>query len=207
MEIGQLAAFCVTVVLAGIVVFQCKKNRTKGGAAKEWRAHGTLSGRHHARMKIKDYGTVSIELYADEAPITVTNFINLTKRGFYNGLTFHRVIDGFMIQGGDPKHDGTGGSEQRIRGEFPSNGVENPLLHKRGAISMARSAGADSASSQFFLVQRDSSHLDGDYAVFGYVTDGMEVIDRICEETKIQDNDGSVAREDQPVIEEIAMID
>ncbi len=206
MDIRQLAAFCVTVLLAGIVVFQCK-NQKKDSAKKEFSTLRSVSGRHHVRIKVKNYGMISVELYADEAPITVTNFISLVKRGFYNGLTFHRVIDGFMIQGGDPNHNGTGGSEQRIRGEFPSNGINNQLLHKRGAISMARSQNADSASSQFFLVQQDSSHLDGDYAVFGYVTDGMEVVDRICKETKIQDNDGTVAREDQPVIEEITMID
>ena len=127
-----------------------------------------LSGRHHVVINVKDYGSISVELYADEAPITVTNFVKLAKEGFYDGLTFHRIMEGFMMQGGDPLGTGMGGSDQTIKGEFASNGVENPLTHTRGAISMARSQNPDSASSQFFIVHEDSTFLDGDYAVFGY---------------------------------------
>ncbi|MCI7813141.1 MAG: peptidylprolyl isomerase [Lachnospiraceae bacterium] len=206
MDVRQLIAFVITVLLAGLVVSKCSKN--KGKISQDgFSAVGSLSGRHHVQMRVKDYGTMVIELDADNAPVTVTNFVGLVRRGFYNGLTFHRVIDGFMIQGGDPNHDGTGGSEQRIVGEFPDNGAKNPLLHKRGAISMARSGDMNSASSQFFIVQRDCEHLDGSYAVFGHVTEGMEIVDQICAQTPIQDNNGAVAREDQPVIEEIKILD
>ena len=125
----------------------------------------------------------------------------------YDGLTFHRIISGFMIQGGDPLGTGMGGSEREIKGEFDSNGVKNPLSHTRGAISMARAQRKDSASSQFFIVHEDSTFLDGEYACFGYVTDGMDVVDAICEDTKVEDNNGTVAKENQPVIESIKVID
>lgn len=148
-----------------------------------------------------------MELYGDEAPITVANFLKLAKDGFYDGLTFHRIISGFMIQGGDPLGTGMGGSDQEIKGEFSNNGVENPLSHTRGAISMARSQIKDSASSQFFIVHEDSTFLDGDYACFGYVTEGMEVVDAICKDTKVEDNNGSVAKANQPVIESIEVVD
>lgn len=164
-------------------------------------------GTHHVNIKVKDYGTISVELDGDKAPITVSNFIELAKAGFYDGLTFHRIIDGFMIQGGDPLGNGRGGSEETIKGEFSSNGVENPLTHTRGAISMARSQVKDSASSQFFIVHQDSPSLDGDYAVFGYVTEGMEIVDQICGDTKVEDNNGTVAKENQPVIESVEVVD
>ena len=121
---------------------------------------------------------IKIELYPDKAPITVENFENLVKEGFYNGLTFHRVISGFMIQGGDPL--GTGGSKKKIKGEFRSNGVQNDIKHVRGVISMARSANPDSASSQFFIMHKDAPHLDGQYAAFGKVVEGIEVVDEIA---------------------------
>ena len=166
-----------------------------------------LTGKHHAEIVIAEYGKLELELDADVAPITVTNFVNLAKKGFYNGLTFHRIMSGFMIQGGDPLGTGMGGSEREIKGEFDSNGVKNTLSHTRGAISMARSQRKDSASSQFFIVHKDSTFLDGEYACFGYVTDGMEVLDAICEDTKVEDNNGTVAKENQPVIESIKVID
>ena len=147
------------------------------------------------------------ELYPEIAPNTVNNFISLVKKGYYDGLIFHRVINGFMIQGGDPLGTGLGGSDEEIKGEFASNGVENPLSHTRGAISMARSQIKDSASSQFFIVHEDSTFLDGEYACFGYVTEGMEVVDAICQATKVEDNNGTVARENQPVIESVEVID
>ena len=165
------------------------------------------AGKHHVEITVKDYGTINVELDGDAAPITVANFLDLAGNGFYDGLTFHRIISGFMIQGGDPLGTGMGGSEREIKGEFDSNGVKNPLSHTRGAISMARAQRKDSASSQFFIVHEDSTFLDGEYACFGYVTDGMDVVDAICEDTKVEDNNGTVAKENQPVIESIKVID
>lgn len=166
-----------------------------------------LSGLHHAEIKVKDYGTIYVELDADTAPITVTNFVNLANEGFYDGLTFHRIISGFMIQGGDPNGNGTGGSEKTIKGEFSENGVENDITHDRGVISMARSQDYDSASSQFFIMHAEAYYLDGQYAAFGHVTDGMDIVDKICEDTPVQDSNGTVKAEDQPVIESIVITD
>lgn len=166
-----------------------------------------LSGLHHIEIDVKDKGTIKAELDADTAPITVTNFVDLAKSGFYNGLTFHRIIDGFMIQGGDPQGNGMGGSDENIKGEFSDNGVKNDLSHVRGTISMARAQAPDSASSQFFIVHKDSTFLDGSYAAFGKVTEGMEVVDQICAETPVEDDNGTVAKESQPVITEIRVID
>lgn len=162
-----------------------------------------LSGKINAEINIKDYGVIKLELDADSAPITVTNFVNLVNDKFYDGLTFHRIIDGFMIQGGDPLENGTGGSEKTIKGEFKNNGVENNISHTRGTISMARSQANDSASSQFFIVQSDSTFLDGSYAGFGHITSGMEIVDKICKDTKTEDDNGTVKKENQPVIESI----
>ncbi len=182
-----------------------------------------------AVIKIKDQGEITVALDAKAAPITVANFVNLAKSDFYNGLTFHRIIEGFMIQGGDPNGNGTGGSEKNIKGEFSANGIENSLKHDRGVISMARSgsvyeqylamgyklsdlpkeAKADieramnSASSQFFIVHKDSAHLDGSYAAFGKVTQGMDIVDKLAEKTPVTDGNGTVAKENQPVIESI----
>lgn len=125
-------------------------------------------------------GEIKAELYPDVAPVTVKNFIDLIKKGFYNGLTFHRVIEGFMIQGGCPKGNGTGGPGYCIKGEFRANGVKNDLKHERGVLSMARAMDPDSAGSQFFIMHETSPHLDGQYAAFGKVTDGMNVVDRIA---------------------------
>lgn len=165
------------------------------------------TGKHHAEIVVKNYGTIALELDADVAPITVENFANLVNEGFYNGLTFHRIISGFMIQGGDPLGNGTGGSSKNIKGEFASNGVKNSISHVRGTISMARSSMPNSASSQFFIVHKDSTFLDGQYAAFGTVTSGMDVVDKICEDTVVEDNNGTVAKNNQPVIEKITMID
>ena len=167
----------------------------------------TLTGKHHAEIVVQDYGTIKVELDADQAPITVQNFIDLANSGFYDGLTFHRIIEGFMIQGGDPNGDGTGGSGHTIRGEFTQNGVNNTLSHTRGAISMARSSAMNSASSQFFIVHEDSTYLDGSYAVFGYVTEGMDVVDAIATSVSAEDSNGTVAKENQPIIEKITIID
>lgn len=166
-----------------------------------------LTGTHHAAIEVKDYGEIDVELDADTAPITVTNFVKLVQDNFYDGLTFHRIIDGFMIQGGDPNGDGTGGADENIKGEFSSNGVKNDISHVRGTISMARSTDPDSASSQFFIVQADSTSLDGDYAAFGHVTSGMDVVDQICKDAKPTDGNGTIAKDQQPVIESIRMVD
>jgi peptidyl-prolyl cis-trans isomerase B (cyclophilin B) len=165
------------------------------------------TGAHHAEMVVKDYGTVKMELYADIAPITVANFAKLVNEGFYNGLTFHRIMSGFMIQGGDPLGNGTGGSDEEIKGEFALNGVENSISHTRGTISMARASAYNSASSQFFIMHQDYTGLDGAYAAFGKVTDGMEVVDKICKNVIPVDNNGTVLKNEQPVIESIKMID
>ncbi len=133
------------------------------------------------QIEMDNGGIIKIELYADKAPITVANFEKLVKEGFYDGLIFHRVISGFMIQGGDPTGTGMGGSGERIKGEFAINGVKNDISHLRGVISMARSQMPDSASSQFFICHADATFLDGQYAAFGKVTEGMEVVDEIAE--------------------------
>lgn len=164
-------------------------------------------GIHHAEIVIKDFGTVKVELDGDTAPITVQNFMDLANAGFYDGLTFHRIMEGFMIQGGDPNGDGTGGSEKTIKGEFSANGVNNDISHKKGVISMARAQDPDSASSQFFIVQEDSEFLDGQYAAFGHVTEGMEFVDIIAKEAKPIDDNGTIPKEEQPVIETIKIID
>lgn len=148
------------------------------------------------------------ELYPEKAPNTVNNFISLANKGFYDGLTFHRIIDGFMIQGGDPEGTGMGGSDETIKGEFSANGVENNLSHTRGAISMARnSVSMDSASSQFFIVQSDSTYLDGQYACFGYVTSGMDIVDQICKDAQPTDGNGTIPAAEQPVITAVRVID
>lgn len=166
-----------------------------------------LTGTHHAEIEVKDYGTIEVELDADSAPVTVTNFVKLAQDGFYDGLTFHRIIEGFMIQGGDPNGDGTGGFDENIKGEFSNNGVENNISHTRGTISMARAQDPDSGSSQFFIVQADSTFLDGDYAGFGHVTEGMDIVDKICEDAKPTDDNGTISKEEQPVIEKVTIID
>lgn len=165
------------------------------------------TGKHHAKIEIKNYGTIELELDADIAPITVANFAKLVNEGFYDGLTFHRIIDGFMIQGGDPEGTGMGGSNENIQGEFALNGVKNTISHVRGTISMARSRAYNSASSQFFIVHKDSTFLDEQYAGFGKVTSGIEIVDKICEDIQVEDDNGTVLKQNQPIIEKIQMID
>ena len=168
---------------------------------------------HHASIEVEGYGTIHVELYGDEAPETVENFVKLANQGFYNGLTFHRIMDNFMIQGGDPKGNGTGGyevdgKEQNIKGEFSANGVNNDIKHVRGTISMARGNEYNSASSQFFIVHQTSSSntasLDGKYAAFGMVTSGMDIVDKICSDIK-EGSNGAVNKADQPVIKSITI--
>ena len=164
---------------------------------------------HHATIKIKDYGTVHVELFGNEAPITVNNFVNLANKGFYDGLTFHRIMEDFMAQGGCPKGNGTGDSGTDIKGEFTANGFDNPVKHVRGTISMARGDDPDSASSQFFIVHKTSENntaaLDGKYAAFGMITDGMDVIDAMIKDTVKAGYTESVPSYDQPIIESITI--
>lgn len=166
-----------------------------------------LTGKINVLITVKDNGNIKLELDADNSPITVTNFINLVNKKFYDGLTFHRIIKGFMIQGGDPEHNGTGGSSKTIKGEFSENGITNNISHKRGVISMARSNDMNSASSQFFIVHEDSTFLDGKYAAFGKVLEGMDVVDKIAETVKTTDDNGTVEFKNQPVIESIRVVD
>lgn len=158
-----------------------------------------------AVIDVKDYGKITVELKPDIAPITVGNFKKLVSEHFYDGLTFHRIMEGFMIQGGDPLGNGTGGSDETIVGEFSQNGFENTLSHTRGVISMARSNDPNSASSQFFIVHEDSTFLDGQYASFGVVTDGMDVVDKIAKDAKPTDNNGTITASEQPVINSITL--
>ena len=190
------AGVCVAV-LAGVLIWAL----TSGSGSAE-------SGKHHVAITVRDYGTITVELDADAAPITVQNFLDLAGSGFYDGLTFHRIMEGFMIQGGDPEGTGMGGSDETIKGEFSANGVENNLSHTRGAISMARnSVSMDSASSQFFIVQSDSTYLDGQYACFGYVTSGMDIVDQICKDAQPTDGNGTIPAAEQPVITAVRVID
>ncbi len=167
---------------------------------------GYNTGKHHATIEVEGFGTIKLELNATNAPVTVSNFAHLVNEKFYDGLTFHRIIKDFMIQGGDPEGNGTGGSDINILGEFSQNGVVNAIQHKRGVISMARSQDNNSASSQFFIVHKDSEHLDNAYAAFGKVTDGMDVVDAIAE-VPVEDGNGTVKPENQPVIKSIVMDD
>ena len=162
-----------------------------------------------AEISVKDYGKITVKLDPKAAPRTVKNFVTLANSGFYNGLTFHRIMNGFMMQGGDPNGNGTGSSSENIYGEFKENGFDNPLSHTKGAISMARNSfDMNSASSQFFIVQDDRavSSLDGKYACFGYVTDGLDLVDKICADAKPTDNNGTIPADQQPIIESIKII-
>ncbi len=198
---GLIIIIMIIIILLIVFLAVSKGGNTtnKGG--------NNLSGKHHIIIDIKNYGQIEAELDADQAPITVTNFIKLAESGFYDGLTFHRIIDGFMMQGGDPNGDGTGGSKDTIKGEFSSNGVDNNISHVRGTLSMARTEVNNSATSQFFIVHQDYFSLDGKYAGFGHVTKGMEIVDKICETAKPVDNNGLIARNEQPVINSIKVVD
>ncbi len=165
----------------------------------------SVTATHYADIDIKGYGTVTVALDSTSAPETVFNFMSLAESGFYDGLTFHRIMEGFMMQGGDPKGNGTGGSDKTVTGEFAANGIENPLSHVRGAISMARSSAYNSGSSQFFIVHKDSTFLDGQYAAFGYVTEGMDIVDAICTAAEPTDDNGTIPAEKQPIINTITV--
>jgi len=155
----------------------------------------------YATIDIQDYGTIEVKLEPDSAPVTVDNFIKLAESGFYEGLTFHRIMEGFMMQGGAPKNE----EAETIVGEFTLNGYLNQLSHTRGAISMARTPEYNSASSQFFIVHEDSTFLDGQYAAFGYVTKGIEVVDAVCEASEPTDNNGTIPEDKQPIITSVTI--
>lgn len=170
---------------------------------------GNNSMIYHIEIEIENYGVIKAELDGTQAPITVENFVELARSGFYNGSSFHRNIKGFMIQGGSPNGTGTGGSGKTIKGEFSENKVYyNNIKHERGTISMARNnVSMDSASSQFFIVQKTHPNLDGYYAAFGHVTEGIEIVDKILEDTPVEDDNGTTLKENQPVITRITVVD
>ena len=155
---------------------------------------------YYADIDIADYGQITVKLNQAEAPVTCANFVALAEDGFYDGLTFHRIMADFMMQGGDPEGTGMGGSENNIVGEFTQNGYENNITHKRGVISMARANDPNSASSQFFICHADSEFLDGAYAAFGEVTEGLDVVDAVCETAQPTDNNGTIPADEQPVM-------
>ena len=161
----------------------------------------------YVRIEMENGDVMRGELYPEIAPITVENFIKLVESGFYDGLIFHRVIPGFMIQGGCPQGTGMGGPGWTIKGEFAANGVENNLKHERGVLSMARAMSPNSGGSQFFIMVEDAPHLDGQYAAFGHVTDGQDVVDKVAADAVPLDDNGTMAPEDQPVIKSIKIID
>ena len=167
----------------------------------------TLEGLHHAEIYIKDYGIVAVELDADTAPITVSNFVDLANKGFYDGTKFHRIMEGFVVQGGAPRTDWTE-PVGRIKGEFSDNGIENNISHTEGVLSMARMSNSfNSASSQFFIMVGDNTYLDGQYAAFGHVTDGYDIVKKISEDARPTDSNGTIRPEEQPVIEKIVILD
>lgn len=192
--IGAIALVCITLIIVIVLVSRSGNNSDTFN-----------NGQYYADIVIKDYGTITVSLDTESAPETVENFVALANDGFYDGLTFHRIIEGFMMQGGDPNGNGTGGSGKNVIGEFSANGYENNISHVRGTISMARSSDYNSASSQFFIVQQDSTYLDGQYAGFGTVVEGMDIVDSICESAAPTDSNGSISTEDQPVIETITI--
>ena len=211
----KIIAFAVVLCMGLALLAGCGSNSTPeeqpaeepAEQQQEVREKADPIGIHHAEIEIADYGTIKLELDGDTAPLTVQNFMDLANAGFYDGLTFHRIMDGFMIQGGDPNGDGTGGSDKNITGEFAMNGIENNISHVKGVISMARAMDPDSGSSQFFITVADSDFLDGQYAAFGHVTEGQDVADKIAADAKPLDDNGTIAKEEQPVITAIRIID
>lgn len=198
----------ISILIALVMIFTLSACGSEKTESPDIQYNPEPYGIHHAIITVENYGEIHLELDGDTAPVTVKNFVELAKSGFYDGLTFHRIIESFMIQGGDPDGNGQGGSEEVIIGEFESNGIENDISHKRGVISMARlSDDPNSASSQFFIMHRTSTYLDGDYAAFGHVTEGMTVVDKIASEAIVEDENGTVAAKNQPVIKSIVITD
>ncbi len=201
---SKKSGILILVLSAVLLLTACGSKTAPEPAATPAGSAGQL---RHAEITVKDYGTIKLELDEGAAPITVANFIQLAQSGFYDGLTFHRIMDGFMIQGGDPDGNGTGGSKETIKGEFAKNGVSNPISHVKGTISMARSNDPNSARSQFFITVADATFLDGSYAAFGRVTEGMEVAEQIAKDARPIDSNGTIPPEQQPVIEKIVITD
>ena len=195
-NIKKIISVLFTVVLLCGIFSSCKSDAEKQASKNEEKSHPV------ATIAVKDYGVIVVELYQDIAPNTVANFISLANEGFYNGLTFHRVINGFMIQGGDPDGNGTGGPGYSIKGEFTANGFENNLSHVPGVISMARSTSYDSAGSQFFICTADCTGLDGQYASFGKVTSGLDVAYEIAKQ-----GSNSNSTPDEPIVIERIVVD
>ena len=200
---------CIVLLLvSALLLCACgKKQEAAPAAAAAEQAEGTFQTVRHAEITVRDYGVIKLELDEGSAPITVANFIKLAQEGCYDGLTFHRIMDGFMIQGGDPDGNGSGGSGETIKGEFQQNGVDNPISHVKGVISMARAKNPDSASSQFFITVADDTFLDGAYAAFGRVTEGLEVAEQIAKDAKPIDNNDTIPADQHPVIESINVLD
>lgn len=206
------------VAMAAAMVFTmaaCGGNETTGGtggSSADANIPGTYTPElldeaktYYADIDIADYGKITVKLNQAEAPVSCANFVALANDGFYNGLTFHRIMADFMMQGGDPEGNGMGGSENNIVGEFAQNGYENNISHKRGVISMARASDPNSASSQFFICHADSTFLDGQYAAFGEVTEGLDVVDAVCEKAQPTDNNGTIPAEEQPVMTSVTI--
>lgn len=195
-NIKKIISVLFAVVLLCGMFSSCKSDAEKQASKNEEKSHPV------ATIAVKDYGVIVVELYQDIAPNTVANFISLAKEGFYNGLTFHRVINGFMIQGGDPDGNGSGGPGYSIKGEFTANGFENNLSHVPGVISMARATPYDSAGSQFFICTADCTGLDGQYASFGKVTSGLDVAYEIAKQ-----GSNSNSTPDEPIVIERIVVD
>ena len=189
-----------TLAMVLAVLMLCSVCFTGCGNSKEW------NGKHNVEMVIKNYGTITLQINADVAPQTASNFLNLAKRGFYNGTTIYRAIDGFAIYGGDPQGNGTGTSGTELYGEFTSNGFNNTLSNSSGAIGMARGTNKNSASCQFYILENDATWLDGDFAVFGYVVDGMDVVRQIASGAAVTGTDGYIAKSNQPVISSVKVV-
>ena len=190
----RTAALLLAVLMVLAVLSGC------GNSKKSW------TGKHDVEIVIKDYGTVTVEIDADSAPVTASNFLNLAKKGFYNNLTIYRAINDFAIYGGDPNKNGTGTSGETISGEFTSNGYNNPLSNVRGAIGMARGVNKNSASCQFYILQNEAHYLDGEFAIFGKVTSGMEIVDRIGSTAQVTGADGHITEANQPVISSVKVV-
>ena len=193
--IQMICLVCMIPLLIG----GCARPEASAGAEEP----AEMTGIHHAEIQIRDYGTIKVELDGDTAPVSVGNFMKLAESGFYDGKTFHRIMDGFMIQGGADNS----GTVKNIKGEFASNGVENNIKHVAGVISMARAQEKDSATSQFFIMVGDADWLDGEYAAFGHVTEGLDIAMKIAADAEPVDNNGTIPREQQPVIETVKVID
>ena len=180
-------AFLLALLMAASVFAGC-------GGSKTW------TGKHEVEITVNNYGTFRLEVDADSAPQTASQFLNLAKKGFYNDLTIYRAIEGFAIYGGCPNKNGTGKASSYVEGEFTSNGFNNPLSMTRGAIGMARGTDKNSGTCQFFILQNDATYLDGDFAVFGYVVSGMDIVDQIAASVQVTGADGFIAEANQPVI-------